>query len=223
MTSTNNYFISERMDCKFIRKEFSPDGDLSKTVWNNASWVMFDHDVYSGGPYPQAETRVAALWTTHSIYFSFRCKYSSLNIYEGEDPTQERWELWNRDVVEVFINPEPDRVFHYYEFEVAPNNQWIDLEIDKTKDPFYDPVWASGFEHATRIYNKSRSWTCEMRIPIASMRVREILIGSEWRVNFFRADGLGDDSQRRLLSWIMIPGGTTFHTPTHFGLIRFVE
>ena len=55
-------------------------------------------------------------------------------------------------VLPNFVNPEPARVNHYYEFEVAPNNQWIDLEIDKDKTPFNDAKWNSGFDHATRCF-----------------------------------------------------------------------
>jgi Carbohydrate family 9 binding domain-like len=221
MTNADVYSSNERIDCRFLQKDFAPDGDLTKTLWTEIYWTKFDRNAFTGDPYPQAETQVAARWTPHYIYFGFRSKYSSLNIYDGEDPAKERWELWNRDVVEVFLNPEPDRVNHYYEFEIAPNNQWIDLEIDKTKSPFYDPLWASGFEHATRIDEEIREWTCEMRISKFSIGVREILPKSEWRINFFRADG--DDSQRRLTAWSIIPGGDTFHTPTRFGLIRFVD
>ncbi len=223
MKATNLYTSNKRIDCKFTRKDFVPDADLSKKVWSHADWIKFDHGVYCGTSYPQAETLVAALWSLDNIYFAFRCKYSTINVYDGEDPTQERWELWNRDVVEVFINPDPECVSHYYEFEVAPNNQWIDLEIDKTKDPFCDPVWSSGFQHATRLDSKNYFWICEMRIPVASLGVRSILPGTEWRINFYRADGHGANAQRRLISWCMIPNGDTFHTPTRFGLIRFLK
>lgn len=221
MSNTNPYTSRQQLLCAFITRDFVPDGDLSKPVWNEVAPITFDRDVYTGISYPGSETKVAALWTRHNIYFSFSCKYTSLNIYEGEDVAEERWELWNRDVVEVFINPEPHRIFHYYEFEVAPNNQWIDLEIDKTKNPFYDPVWNSGFAHATHVKREAGEWTCEMRIPQAPMGVREILDGDDWRVNFFRADGLGDESPRHLISWCTIPGGETFHTPERFGLLRF--
>src|SRR5437899_5536807 len=146
-----------------------------------------------------------------------------MNVYEGEDPAKERWELWNRDVAEVFVNPEPARVNHYYEFEVAPNNQWIDLEIDKDKTPFNDAGWDSRFEHSTRVDAKGHVWACEMRIPLASMGVKALDPGSEWRVNFYRADGPGDDSQRRFMCWSAIPEGKTFHVPTRFGVIRLVK
>lgn len=211
------------MIAKFAPQNFIPDGDLQKSVWQTAASINFDHDVYAANSYPDHRTEVAALWTDNSVYFSFRCKYSILNIYDGEDPWIERWQLWERDVVEVFVNPQPERMNHYYEFEVSPNNQWIDLEIDKTRDPFCDAAWDSRFTHATRVEAKSRLWNCEMRIPLESLCVDKILPGSEWRINFFRADGQGNNSQRRLTSWCTVPGGTTFHTPSRFGLIQFLQ
>ena len=125
--------------------------------------------------------------------------------------------------MEVFLNPEPKRVQHYYEFEVAPNNQWVDLEIDKTKEPFNDVSWNSGFEHATRIDAHSHIWTTEIRIPIASMKVNSVHPGDQWRANFFRAAGKGADADRKFLAWSIIPEGNTFHVPTRFGLLRIVK
>lgn len=202
---------------------FLPDGDLSKSLWKQAKWVEFDSDASGKSHYPEAETRVASLWTETHIYFAFSSRYDSLNIYEGEDPKAERWQLWERDVVEVFLNPEPARVNHYFEFEVAPNNQWIDLEIDKTKDPFNDASWNSGFEHATRIDAEHHVWTMEMRIPLAAMNVKDPRAGTEWRVNFFRAAGKGGDDHRKFLAWSIIPEGKTFHVPTRFGILKLVN
>ncbi len=217
------YTSNAKTNSRFAAADFAPDGDVSKAVWKQAEWVKFDHDMSGNHTYPQAETQAAGVWTPAYVYFAFRCKYTTLNIYQGEDPAKERWELWNRDVVEVFINPEPQRVNHYYEFEVAPNNQWIDLEIDKDKTPFNDAAWDSHFDHATRVDTKDRVWACEMRIPAKAMGVESVRPDSEWRVNFYRADGAGDDTQRRFMCWSTIPEGKTFHVPTRFGVIRFVK
>ncbi|MGI8436132.1 MAG: carbohydrate-binding family 9-like protein [Chthoniobacterales bacterium] len=221
MENASLYSSEARMTAKFAGQDFVLDGSLGKSLWQTAPRISFDHDVYAAAAYPESATEAAALWTESSVYFAFRCRYSKLHTYEGEDPAKERWQLWERDVVEVFINPRPDVMSHYYEFEVSPNNQWIDLKIDKTKDPFYDAGWDSGFAHATLINTECHVWNCEMRLPIASMGVGEIVPGDEWRVNFYRADGSGDDSPRRLTSWCSVPGGDTFHSPARFGLIRF--
>lgn len=203
-------------------EDFAPDGNLEKSIWKNAKWLKFDHDPFTLKHFPGAETAVASLWTSEYVYFAFRCKYATLNTYEGEDPAKERWELWNRDVVEVFANPEPEHVNHYYEFEVAPNNQWVDLEIDLDKTPFNDAKWDSGFEHATRVDAANHVWTCEMRIPLRSMNVQRVEPGAEWRVNFFRADGPGNDTKRRFMAWSPIQSAKhSFHVPTSFGVIRF--
>jgi cellulose/xylan binding protein with CBM9 domain len=223
MNTDNTYTSNITISSKYSDYDFTPDGDLNKNAWRRGKWMQFDHDMSGQHNHPQAETRVMSCWTAAYVYFAFQCKYSTLNVYEGEDTVKERWELWNRDVAEVFINPDPSRVTHYYEFEVAPNNQWIDLEIDKTKTPFNDAAWDSHFDHATRIDAKKHIWTCEMRIPISSLKALAIQPGTEWRVNFFRADGPGDDSKRRFMSWSTIPEGNTFHVPTRFGIIKFLK
>jgi hypothetical protein len=219
MSYTSDLSISS----KFSPGDFVPDGDLEKYVWRTADWVHFDHDMSGRQHYPQAETTVATVWTRHYVYFAYRCKYTVLNVFENADPAVEKWGLWNRDVVEVFINPQPERVNHYYEFEVSPNNICVDLEINKDRSPFNNASWDSHFEHATRVDSEHHIWTCEMRIPVESMGVKEIAAGAEWRLNLFRADGPGDDSQRRFLAWSTIPTGASFHVPTRFGIIQFVK
>jgi alpha-galactosidase len=228
------YTSNFQIEARFAGLDFIPDGNLKKSVWENASLACFDHDMSGRVAYPEIATLVASVWTEGCVYFAFKCRYLTLNLYEGEDVSKERWELWNRDVVEVFINPQPERVHHYYELEVAPNNQWIDLEIDREKTPFNDPNWNSGFQHATHVDPAEHLWTCEMRIPVASMGVERLTAGTVWRVNFFRADGpmhttveagLGPvpTEARRLLAWSTIPNGNSFHVPTRFGILRFVR
>jgi hypothetical protein len=218
-----SYASDVQLQAKRSPVDFLPDGDRSKPSWEHAKSVEFDHDASGQSHYPQLSTRVASVWTETHIYFFFWCSYDSLNVYEREDRAVERWQLWDRDVVEVFLNPQPERVNHYYEFEVAPNNQWVDLEIDKTKEPFNDVSWNSGFEHAARIDAKNRIWTTEMRIPISSMNVGAIHPDTKWRVNFFRAAGKGGDDHRKFLAWSTIPEGKTFHVPTRFGILQLVN
>ena len=222
-TTQQLYTSNVRLPVKRSSADFIADGDLSKPAWKHAESVEFDHDASGKSHYPEISTRVASVWTEEYIYFAFWGRYDSLNVYEEEDPAVERWQLWDRDVVEVFLNPQPERVNHYYEFEVAPNNQWVDLEIDKTKEPFNDMTWNSKFEHATRIDDNNHIWTTEMRIPISSMNVRAIHPGTTWRANFFRAAGKGGDDHRKFLAWSIIPEGKTFHVPTRFGILLLVN
>jgi len=218
--TSNSQFISN-----FTARDFVPDGNLDKRVWRGASWVKVDHDAFKPVTFPQSATEIASLWTPAYVYFAFRCKYTTLNLYDSKDTGKDFWTLWDRDVVEVFLNPQPGHMRHYYEFEVAPNNLWIDLDIDLDKNPFNDPKWDSGFEHATHIDAKNHVWACEMRIPVAGLKgTKPLEANTEWRLNFFRADGPGDDKHRRFLSWSLVHNDTdSFHAPWSFGLIRFVK
>jgi len=218
-----SYASDSRLLAKRAPVDFRPDGDLGKAAWKHADSVKFDQDASGKSRHPEVSTRVASVWTETQIYFAFWSRYDALNVYEGEDPARERWQLWDRDVVEVFLNPQPERVNHYYEFEVAPNNQWVDLEIDKTKEPFNEVSWNSGFAHATRIDARNHLWTTEVRIPVSSMNVSAIHPGMEWRANFFRAAGKGGDEHRTFLAWSIIPEGKTFHVPTRFGILKLVK
>jgi Carbohydrate family 9 binding domain-like len=217
------YNSDVRIDAQRAAVDFTPDGNVSNEVWKAAVWVAFDRSMSGQANYPEQATRVASLWSDQYIYFAFSCRYDALNEFEGEDISKERWELWNRDVAEVFLNPQPERQLHYYEFEVAPNNQWIDLEITRGEKPNHDASWNSGFEHATRIDAKHHIWTAELRIPLASMGISKSKPGAEWRVNFFRAAGKGNDPQRKFLAWSTIPEGTTFHVPSRFGILRLAK
>jgi len=217
------YVSNSRFISRFTTQDFVPDGNLAKAAWRVASWVEVERDAFNRVKLPQAATEIASLWTPAYVYFAYRCKYTTLNLFEGKDPSKDFDTLWDRDVVEVFLNPHPEHMRHYYEFEVAPNNLWIDLEIDLDKKPFGNVQWDSGFEHATNIDAKNHVWTCEMRIPVAAMNgTTPLEAKTEWRLNFFRADGPGDDTQRRFLSWSPVHNDTnSFHAPWSFGVIRF--
>ncbi|MFZ0960783.1 MAG: carbohydrate-binding family 9-like protein [Terriglobia bacterium] len=151
-------------------RDFVPDGSLDKPAWHSASWVQVERDAFSGVKLPRSATEIASLWTASYVYFAFRCHYTTLNLFEDKDPSTDFWTLWDRDVVEVFLNPQPERLKHYYEFEVAPNNLWIDLEIDLDREPFNNAQWNSGFDHATHIDTKNHVWACELRIPVAALQ-----------------------------------------------------
>ncbi len=218
-----SYTSNARIISKRSPTDFVPDGNLDKEVWKTANWVHLDHDMSGQKSYPQSATDIATVWTPRYIYLAYRCKYTELNIYKDADPAAEKWGLWDRDVVEVFLNPQPERVNHYYEFEVSPNNLSIDLEINKDQSPFNDANWDSHFDHATHVDPEQHLWTAEFRIPVASMGAKELFAGAEWRLNLFRCDGPGSDQQRRFLSWSPITEGASFHAPTRFGIVQFTR
>lgn len=220
MTMPSPYLSQRVTVSRFCPTDFLPDADHTKREWRTNGKVVFDSSYQPEVRFPEARTEAASLWSETYLYFIFSSHYTKLYTYAGEDVSRERVGLWDRDVVEIFLNPIPERLNTYWEFEVAPNNQWVDLAIDLDKRPFYDASWDSGFEHATRVDELNNIWYCEMRIPLAAFGVDLIDPGTEWRINYCRCDGPGDDTQRRFLAWSPTLE-RSFHVPQRFGLIRF--
>ncbi len=223
-TPENGQYIRNlTMTSTLLATDFVPDGNLSKKVWRDAHRVMIDRDRFGKTRLPDLETQVASRWTPGYVYFAYWCRYQSLYVFTGEDPVKERPNLCIRDVVEAFINPQPERFRHYYEFEMAPNNQWWDIEINLDKNGNID--WDSHFDHATKIDAEHKIWTLEMRIPVRPMNVDAIHAGDEWRLNHYRSDGAGDDTQKHYMAWSSLPDGHngSFHQPECFGIIKFVK
>ncbi len=220
MSPKPTYLSTHQALVPSLPRDFEPDADLGKPTWQGVPELTLQHYRQPGRTIPGVNTGVAVAYTPSRLYLGYRCQYFEMHCYQGEDPGPERWLLWDRDVVEVFVNPFPERMNTYWEFEVAPNNQWIDLAIDLDRDPVLDAGWDSGFAHATRVDEDKREWTCEMSIPAGAMGVASIRPGMEWRINFFRCDGVGEIRQRRLLAWSP-PLEDSFHVPSRFGTILF--
>ena len=68
-----------------------------------------------------------------NLYFLFICPYDELYLKPAPTTRQETNELWNWDVAEVFISANFRDIKLYKEFEVSPQGEWVDLDIDLHK------------------------------------------------------------------------------------------
>lgn len=158
---------------------------------------------------------MSLLWDAHSLYLRFFCGYCEINVFADSDLSGRRDELWDRDVVEVFLQPDRFDEKYYKEFEVSPNGQWLDLDIT----PEGLRHITSGIQSRVRIDEQAQVWTAELAVPIASVTTK-FDPAEPWRVNFFRCEGL--DPERFYSSWQ--PTETSepnFHVPQKFGWLRF--
>jgi hypothetical protein len=217
-----HYIRNLTMVSKFLPADFSPDGNLSKQVWKDASRVKFDLDRLGGRHYPDNETQVASLWTPGYVYFAYWCRYRTLTVFTGEDSAKEKPNLYARDVVEIFINPHPERFTHYYEFEFSPNDLFWDIEVNLVKGGNLE--WNSNLDHAAKIDPMHKTFVLEMRIPVKPMEVNAIHQGDIWRLNNYRVEG-PTEPQKRYMAWSQLPDGSSgsFHQPSCFGIIKFVK
>jgi len=201
----------------YSKHDFTLDTNPQSPFWRAVKPVYAESDK-QGRPLADYRTELRSRWTTTGIYFLFVCPYKNLYLKPSPDTEHETYELWNWNVAEVFIGSDFKDIKRYKEFELSPHNEWIDLDIDLNK-PHHEEGWKwnSGFEHVTRIDEKSHVWYAAVRIPFKALDTRPARAGNTFRVNFFRTEGGPQDAKE--ITWQPVMG-ETFHVPERFGLLR---
>lgn len=193
------------------------DGFVSPSAWDEAESVFFAHD-WRGQPLKGTQsTRVQVLHSPGRLHLRFLNRYNAINVYDREVSSTAIWPLWERDVVEVFLQaPQDVGTRRYREIEVSPNGFVMDLEVDgQGRKRLIDACQA----RVTRD-ERQRLWTAELSIPVPALAAkrREALEG--WRINLFRIEG--NKETRQFSSWS--PTNTpvaNFHVPEAFGYLVF--
>jgi hypothetical protein len=193
--------------------------DPASPFWR-ASQITFMEKDRLGKTVPAYRTAVRTRWTKDNLYFLFVCPYEQLHL-KPEPATQiETNQLWNWDVAEVFLGSDFKDIQRYREFEVSPQGEWIDLDIDLHK-PHHEEgwTWNSKFEVKARIDSSAHIWYAAMRIPFSAIDTRPAVAGNTLRINLFRSEG--PERHRQEVTW-QPPMSETFHVPARFGLMKLV-
>src|SRR5712691_10828250 len=110
-------------------------GDLKSTAWNKAQPVQIVR-YWSGEEAPvgrHAEARL--LWSSKALHLRFVCHQAEPLIVSDKPQFEKKtMGLWDRDVCEIFIAPDPNLVERYLEFEAAPTGEWLDVAIHVTPE-----------------------------------------------------------------------------------------
>ena len=200
-----------------ISQPIKPDAANPQAAWETADAISFCSDWQGRNPDPERTTRVKALWTREALYLRFECRFRELNLFEDSDPDGRRDHLWDRDVAEAFLQPDPSRVQYYREFEVSPNGMWIDLDVF----PGGIANLNSGLQHSIALDRKTHSWAAELAIPMKAL-TKQFDPKSVWRANFYRVEGKSEP--RAYLAWQPTHSPKpNFHVPSAFGAMRFAE
>ncbi|MGA9528098.1 MAG: carbohydrate-binding family 9-like protein [Terriglobales bacterium] len=189
----------------------------SAAEWREAPPIAFNADWQGLNFDPARQTEVRALWTPGILYLRFECRYRELFVFDDSDANGRRDHLWDRDVAEAFLQPDPSRPRYYREFEVSPNGMWIDLDIfpgglSELKSGLHRSVWLD---------EERKMWAAELAIPMCAL-TSSFDAATVWRANFYRVEG--KQEPRFYSAWQ--PTGTAqpnFHVPEAFGKMRFVE
>jgi alpha-galactosidase len=199
----------------YVAREIILDAAHPAAEWQGASPVAFCSDWEGNNQDPGRETKVHVLWSRETLYLRFECRYRELYLFTDADPSGRRDHLWDRDVAEAFLQPDPSRERYYREFEVSPNGMWIDLDIS----PSGLADLKSGLQRSVVLDEKLRTWAAELAIPMKSLTAH-FDPKAVWHANFYRVEGATEP--RTYLAWR--PTNTrepNFHVPSAFGKLLF--
>jgi alpha-galactosidase len=214
----HNYFSEERTAVAVPMTEPADgEGFPKQDSWEAAPGIRFDTDWQGKNADPERETEVRMLWTPHRLYLRFLARYRMITVFSDAEPKGRRDQLWDRDVAEVFLQPNPAELRRYKEFEVSPNGMWIDLEIA----PGEKHDLNSGLRRRVVVNELSKTWIAELALPMNCL-VEKFDAAAIWRVNFYRVEG--EKEPRFYSAWQ--PTGTplaNFHVPEAFGRLVFAS
>ncbi len=183
--------------------------------WQAATPVTFCGDWQGKNFDPARETRVRVLWSPETLYLRFECQYRELYLFSDSDPNGRRDHLWDRDVAEAFLQPDPSQPRFYKEFEVSPNGFWIDLDIS----PGSTSDLNSGMQRSVVLDEPTHTWSAELAIPMKAL-TPAFDPTAVWRVNFYRVEG--GKEPRGYYAWQPTHAPEpNFHVPNAFGRMRF--
>ena len=193
------------------------DGFPELSSWEAAGSLRFQADWQGKNADPERETEVRLLWTRETLYLRFLARYRVITVFADAEPNGRRDQLWDRDVAEVFLQPNVSDRRRYMEFEVSPNGMWIDLDIA----PGEKHDLKSELRRRATLNEAGKTWIAELALPMKSLVQRFDPVAT-WRVNFFRVEG--PNEPRFYSAWQ--PTGTpapNFHVPEAFGQLIFAD
>lgn len=217
----NNALFSYRLDSG------RPPFDSADPLWKEPEKVSID--AFWDGRQALEEiginwnnlTRVASRWNENALFFYFECWFDRLYVFEGPRGRVDR--LWERDVAEVFL--QPDASGPYFELEISPLGQWLDFCVYSPREKV-DKDWRSEMKVTTFTDEDAGLWEALLEVPLdpilSTSGLSGVELGDTWKVNLFRI--AGREPAREYLSWQ--PTGTAepdFHVPKAFGHLIFVD
>lgn len=194
--------------------------DLVNAGWSRAPVREISRNWDGSSAAPGRHFGASALWSDAAVYFRFDAAREEPLIMNAAPRTNEKTiGLWERDVCEIFVAPDKNERRNYFEFEIAPTGEWLDVAIDSTSgERVTDWDYRSGMEAAVEI--EDDRIVMAMKIPWASFGLKPN-VGDIWLGNIFRC--VGTEQNRGHLAWRpTFTEKPNFHVPEKFGEFVFV-
>jgi hypothetical protein len=205
------------LESAYSAREIGLDTDPASDAWATAPRVLAIRD-RAGQPIAGRPTEIRSRWTKEHLYLLYICPYDVLNLKPNPTPEAETPRLWNWDVGEAFIGSDFERIGRYKEFQVSPQSEWVDLDIDRDNPKGQQGMrWNSGYSVKGRIDAQSKIWYGVMRIPFGAIDTRPPEKGRELRIGLYRIGGV--EPNKQYYTW-RPTDGVSFHVPRAFGILR---
>lgn len=212
--------MTDRIKIAHLKTDFSIS-ELDNKSWKTTKEILVDK-YWSGENAPVGrQFKTKLLWSDSALYVRFEANQNEPLVVSAVPNTKTKTRgLWERDVCEIFLAPNRAEFRKYFEFEIAPNGEWIDLGIYQMPDKREtDWDYASGMQSATRIEKDKIvmamkiEWKAFNKTPQA---------GEIWLGNILRC--IGKDPTRGYLTWQpTFTKEPSFHVPEKFGEFEFVK
>ena len=210
--------IEPAVIARHINQPINAD-DFYNQIWVQCEPVQIEH-YWSGAPaMPSRHAEARVCWSDEGLHVRFvGQQHEPLIVTDHPSTDKKTLGLWDRDVCEIFLAPDPSKPWQYFEFEAAPSGEWVDLGIvvrPEGRETDWD--FASGFTTAAKL--EGERLLVGMKIPW-SESIPKPQSEDTWRVNVFRC--VGPEAPERYLAWL--PTRTAepnFHVPQAFGTLRF--
>jgi alpha-galactosidase len=209
----------DTIEIRYIRRDIAI-ADLDHPEWYSSPETLIA-TYWSGEQAPVTHHFEARLlWSQTGLYVRFDANQQGPPVVNPDpDLFSKAAGLWERDVCEIFIAADRSQPNRYFEFEVAPTGEWLDLSLESTSgERLTDWGYRSGMEASARIMDGRVLMA--IKVPFASLALPPVP-GDIWLGNIFRCVGSGPF--RGYLAWQPTETGEPdFHVPAKFGHFKFV-
>lgn len=209
------------------------DGVLDEPLWTRAGKTGRFVDAGSGKARDDAPVQGSARLAWDDTFLYVAVEVDDAKIRGGFPADAIDPHLWERDTVELMLDPDGDGDNRdYYEIQVSPQNLVFDSQFDDynaprptPNGPFGHQEWRAELTSAIKIRgtidddsDRDEGYVVEMKIPWKSFtKAKEAppKPGATWRANLYAMQDNGG------VAWSPILGKGNFHKASRFGRLRF--
>jgi hypothetical protein len=218
--NSNQMTEKPKAEINYISKDFDISA-LDNKVWKKAKSIK-TKSYWSGEKAPKGRSfKTKLLWSETALYVRFEANQKEpLIVSDSPNLESKTRGLWDRDVCEIFLAPNAEEFRKYFEFEVAPTGEWIDLGIyQKPDERITDWDYISGMKTAARIEKDKVIMAFKVEWKAFGVTPKA---GDIWLGNILRA--MGSEPNRGYLAWSpTLTEQANFHVPEKFGEFEFVK